>query len=42
MTTAASITAKSFFEKKGFIVLNEQVVERRGARLKRYLMEKKL
>ena len=42
MNTAASITAKPFFEKQGFVVLNEQVVERKGVRLKRYLMEKKL
>lgn len=42
MNTAASITSKSFFEKRGFVVLNEQIVERRGVRMMRYLMEKKL
>lgn len=42
MNTAASITSKPFFEKRGYVVLNEQVVERRGVRMMRYLMEKKL
>lgn len=42
MNTAASITSKPFFESHGYIVLKEQVVERRGVRMKRYLMEKKL
>lgn len=42
INTAASITSKAFFEKRGFVVLDEQIVERRGVRLKRYLMEKKL
>jgi len=42
MNTAASITSKKFFERKGFVILNEQVVERRGVRMMRYLMEKKL
>lgn len=42
MNTSASITAKDFFERKGYIVLKEETVERRGVRLKRYLMEKKL
>lgn len=42
MNTAASITAKSFFEKRGYVVLEEQIVERRGVRMRRYLMEKKL
>ncbi|MGN1275792.1 MAG: GNAT family N-acetyltransferase [Floccifex sp.] len=42
MNTAASITAKPFFESQGYIVLEEQIVERRGVRMKRYLMEKKL
>lgn len=42
MNTAASLTSKSFFEKKGFVVLSDQVVERRGVRIMRFLMEKKL
>ena len=42
MNTSASITAKDFFERKGYIVLKEETEERRGVRLKRYLMEKKL
>lgn len=42
MNTAASITSKPFFEAKGYIELQEQVVERHGVRLRRYLMEKKL
>lgn len=42
MNTASSITAKPFFEAKGYQVLQEQIVERRGVRIKRFLMEKKL
>lgn len=42
MNTAASITAKPFFETLGYVELEEQIVERRGVRLRRYLMEKKL
>lgn len=42
MNTAASITAKPFFEAKGYTVIDEQSVERRGVRMRRYLMEKKL
>lgn len=42
MNTASSITAKPFFEAKGYKVIDEQIVERRGVRLRRYLMEKKL
>lgn len=42
MNTAASITAKPFFEAKGYAVIDEQSVERRGVRMRRYLMEKKL
>lgn len=42
MNTAASVTSKPFFEAKGYTVLEEQTVERRGVRLRRYLMEKKL
>lgn len=42
MNTAASITSKPFFEAKGYVELSEQTVERRGVRLRRFLMEKKL
>lgn len=37
--THASITAKPFFEKRGYIVVNEQLVERIGVFLKNYIME---
>ncbi|MEH2195199.1 MAG: GNAT family N-acetyltransferase [Nostoc sp.] len=37
-----SITAKPFFETKGFSVVREQQVERRGVWLKNYVMEKYL
>jgi putative acetyltransferase len=40
--TEASITAKPFFEKKGFIVVNPQVVECRGQNFVNYVMEKHL
>ncbi|MEG0367646.1 MAG: GNAT family N-acetyltransferase [Coprobacillus sp.] len=42
MNTASSITAKPFFESRGFVILEEQTVERHGVRMRRYLMEKKL
>ncbi|NJM60719.1 MAG: GNAT family N-acetyltransferase [Oscillatoriales cyanobacterium RU_3_3] len=38
--TEASITAKSFFESKGFTVLKQQEVERRGQKLVNFVMEK--
>ena len=38
--THASITAKSFFEKRGYCVLKEQQVERRGVYLANYVMRK--
>ncbi|EEO27290.1 GNAT family N-acetyltransferase [Oxalobacter paraformigenes] len=38
----ASITAKPFFEKRGYKVITEQYVERKGVLLKNYLMEKGL
>ncbi len=41
IVTYASITARLFFEKRGYIVLKEQQVERQGILLKNYLMEKK-
>lgn len=42
ITTHASITAKPFFEKRGYIVLKEQVVERKGILLKNFVMVKRL
>lgn len=40
ITTAASITSKPFFEKRGYKVANEQEVERQGVKLKNYAMKK--
>lgn len=40
ITTHASITAKPFFENRGYIVVKEQQVERRGICLTNYVMEK--
>ena len=40
ITTHASITAKSFFEKRGYRVIKKQFVERHGVRLINYIMEK--
>ena len=40
VTTYSSITAKSFFEKRGYIVIKEQEVERPGLKLKNYKMKK--
>lgn len=42
ITVAASITAKPFFEKHGYIVLKQQKVERNGQVLTNYFMEKYL
>lgn len=42
ITTQASITAKPFFEKRGYRVIKEQQVERNGILLTNYIMEKKL
>lgn len=39
--THASITAKPFFEKRGYIVVNEQQLKRRGITLINFVMEKK-
>lgn len=39
ITTHASITAKPFFEKRGYRVVKEQLVERKGVFLKNYIME---
>lgn len=38
----ASITAKPFFEKRGYTVIREQQVKRKGIFLKNYLMQKTL
>lgn len=35
-----SITAKPFFEKKGFIILKQQMVDIRGCQLTNFVMEK--
>jgi putative acetyltransferase len=40
VTTHASITAKPFFEKRGYRVVKEQLVQRRGVFLKNYVMQK--
>lgn len=40
ITTHASITAKPFFEKRGYRVIREQQVERKGILLTNYVMEK--
>ncbi|MDF5709894.1 MAG: GNAT family N-acetyltransferase [Nostoc sp. S4] len=40
--TEVSITAKPFFQNKGFSVVREQQVERRGVLFKNYVMEKYL
>ena len=39
-TTHASITAKPFFQKRGYRVLKEQQVERKGVLLTNFVMEK--
>lgn len=38
----ASITAKPFFQKRGFEIIKEQEVERRGVLLKNFVMHKEL
>lgn len=40
--THASVTAKPFFEKRGYAVIKEQQVERQGVWLTNYLMEKEV
>lgn len=42
VTVHASITAKPFFEKRGYQVIKKQQVERKGILLTNYRMEKKL
>ena len=41
IVTHASITAKPFFEKRGYVSVKEQEVFRQGISLKNYVMEKK-
>ena len=41
LTTYASITAKPFFEKRGYKILKKQEVERQGVLLTNFVMEKK-
>lgn len=41
ITTHASITARPFFEGRGYRVLREQRVERHGVRMTNYAMEKR-
>lgn len=40
VVTYASVTAKAFFEKRGYIVAQEREVERLGVKLKNYEMQK--
>ena len=42
ITVHASITAKPFFEKRGYKIIREQFVEREEIFLKNYIMEKEL
>lgn len=42
MVTHASITARPFFERSGFIMVKEQQVERKGILLTNFIMEKQL
>ncbi|WP_443625746.1 GNAT family N-acetyltransferase [Catenibacterium sp.] len=39
INVTSSITSKAFFESKGYAVIEEQINERRGERVLRYLME---
>lgn len=40
ISTHASITAKGFFEHRGYRVIREQFVGRAGVQMKNYIMEK--
>ena len=40
-TTHASMTARPFFEKRGYRVIREQQVERQGVALTNFVMEKR-
>ena len=41
INTFASVTAKAFFEKRGYAVIKSQQVERFGIKLKNFIMQKK-
>ena len=41
ITTHASVTAREFFEKRGYKIVSEQQVERRGILLTNYVMERR-
>lgn len=42
ISTHASITARGFFEKRGYKIIKEQQVERKGIKLTNFVMEKKM
>jgi putative acetyltransferase len=42
MTTEASITAKRFFESKGYVVLKQQIKKFKGTEFINYIMKKKI
>ena len=42
INTSASITSLDFFKTMGYDIVAKQMVERRGVRIKRFLMEKKI
>jgi putative acetyltransferase len=42
ITTEASLTARPFFEKRGFDVIASQAVQKRGQTLRNFRMEKRL
>lgn len=42
ITTHASITARPFFEKRGYKIISENEVKRQGIALANFIMEKEL
>jgi putative acetyltransferase len=42
LTTEASLTARPFFERRGFDVVASQEVQKRGQTLRNFLMERRL
>nr|WP_026264197.1 GNAT family N-acetyltransferase [Paenibacillus terrigena] len=42
INTDASVTAKSFFERRGYVVIASQIVERKGVQLVNFKMHKSL
>jgi putative acetyltransferase len=42
LSTEASITARPFFERRGFCIVREQTVSRRGVSMTNFFMEKDL